>query len=40
MLGVAIGSCTLVGDSFPDTGIEIILHDLTNPATALSCMRC
>jgi predicted transcriptional regulator YheO len=29
----------LVGDSFPDTGIEIILHDLTNPATALSCMK-
>ena len=29
----------LLGDSFPDTGIEIILHDLTNPATALSCIR-
>jgi predicted transcriptional regulator YheO len=29
----------LIGDSFPDTGIEIILHDLTNPATALSCMK-
>ncbi len=29
----------LVGDSFPDTGIEIILHDLTNPATALSCIK-
>ena len=29
----------LIGDSFPDTGIEIILHDLTNPATALSCIR-
>lgn len=27
----------LIGDSFPDTGIEILLHDLTNPATAL-CM--
>ncbi len=29
----------LLGDSFPDTGIEIILHDLTNPATALSCIK-
>ena len=29
----------LVGESFPDTGIEIILHDLTNPATALSCIK-
>lgn len=29
----------LIGESFPDTGIEIILHDLTNPATALSCIR-
>ena len=29
----------LVGDSFPDSGIEIILHDLTNPATALSCIK-
>ena len=29
----------LIGDSFPDTGIEIILHDLTNPATALSCIK-
>lgn len=29
----------LVGDSFPDTGIEILLHDLTNPATALSCIK-
>jgi len=29
----------LIGDSFPDTGIEIILHDLTNPATALSYMK-
>lgn len=29
----------LVGDSFPNTGIEIILHDLTNPATALSCIK-
>ena len=29
----------LIGDSFPDTGIEIILHDLTNPAASLSCMK-
>jgi predicted transcriptional regulator YheO len=29
----------LIGDSFPDTGIEIILHDLTNPSTALSCIK-
>ena len=29
----------LIGDSFPDTGIEIILHDLTNPATALSYIK-
>ena len=29
----------LIGDSFPDTGIEILLHDLTNPATALSCIK-
>ena len=29
----------LVGDSFPGTGIEIILHDLTNPAAALSCIK-
>jgi len=29
----------LIGDSFPDSGIEIILHDLTNPATALSCIK-
>ena len=29
----------LVGDSFPDSGIEILLHDLTNPATALNCIR-
>lgn len=27
----------LIGDSFPDSGIEILLHDLTNPTTAL-CM--
>ena len=26
----------LVGNSFPDTGIEILLHDLSNPASALS----
>lgn len=25
----------LVGDSFPDTGMEILLHNLTNPAKAL-----
>lgn len=25
----------LVGDSFPDAGIEILLHNLTNPAKAL-----
>jgi predicted transcriptional regulator YheO len=29
----------LVGDSFPDSGIEILLHDLTNPATALCCIK-
>ncbi len=29
----------LVGDSFPDTGIEILLHDLTNPTTALSVIK-
>ena len=28
-----------IGDSFPVAGIEIPLHDLTNPATALSCIR-
>jgi len=25
----------LIGDSFPDTGVEILLHNLTNPAKAL-----
>ncbi len=25
----------LIGDSFPDSGIEILLHNLTNPAKAL-----
>ncbi len=25
----------LIGDSFPDTGMEILLHNLTNPAKAL-----
>lgn len=25
----------LIGDSFPDTGIEILLHNLSNPARAL-----
>ncbi len=29
----------LVGDSFPDTGIEILLHDLTNPAKALCYIK-
>ena len=29
----------LIGDSFPHTGIEIILHDLTNPANALCCIK-
>lgn len=29
----------LIGDSFPDTGIEILLHDLTNPAKALSYIK-
>ena len=29
----------LIGDSFPDSGIEILLHDLTNPATALSVIK-
>ena len=29
----------LIGDSFPDTGIEIILHDLTNPTTALTVIK-
>lgn len=29
----------LIGDSFPDTGIEIILHDLTNPSTALCVIK-
>ena len=29
----------LVGDSFPDTGIEILLHDLTNPSKALCCIK-
>jgi predicted transcriptional regulator YheO len=29
----------LIGDSFPDTGIEILLHDLTNPAKALACIK-
>ena len=25
----------LIGDSFPDSGIEILLHNLTNPSKAL-----
>jgi predicted transcriptional regulator YheO len=29
----------LIGDSFPDTGIEILLHDLTNPTTALTVIK-
>ena len=29
----------LIGDSFPDSGIEILLHDLTNPAKALCLIK-
>ena len=29
----------LIGDSFPDSGIEILLHNLTNPAKALSHIK-
>jgi predicted transcriptional regulator YheO len=29
----------LVGDSFPESGIEILLHDLTNPAKALCLIK-
>ena len=29
----------LIGDSFPDAGIEILLHDLTNPAKALCYIK-
>jgi predicted transcriptional regulator YheO len=29
----------LIGDSFPDAGIEILLHDLTNPTTALTVIK-
>ena len=29
----------LIGDSFPDTGIEILLHNLTNPAAALAYIK-
>lgn len=29
----------LIGDSFPDSGIEILLHDLTNPTTALCVIK-
>ena len=29
----------LIGDSFPDSGIEILLHDLTNPTTALTVIK-
>jgi predicted transcriptional regulator YheO len=29
----------LIGDSFPDTGIEILLHNLSNPARALYHIR-
>jgi len=29
----------LIGDSFQDIGIEILLHDLTNPASALCLIR-
>lgn len=29
----------LIGDSFPDAGIEILLHDLTNPSKALCAIK-
>ena len=29
----------LIGDSFPDSGIEILLHNLTNPAKALTYIK-
>jgi predicted transcriptional regulator YheO len=29
----------LIGDSFPDSGIEILLHNLTNPAKALYLLK-
>jgi predicted transcriptional regulator YheO len=29
----------LIGDSFPDTGIEILLHNLSNPAKALCYIK-
>lgn len=29
----------LIGDSFPDVGMEILLHDLTNPSTALCLIK-
>jgi predicted transcriptional regulator YheO len=29
----------LIGDSFPDCGIEVLLHDLTNPAKALCVIK-
>lgn len=29
----------LIGDSFPDSGMEILLHNLVNPSRALSCIR-
>ena len=29
----------LIGDSFPDSGIEILLHNLTNPAKALYVLK-
>lgn len=29
----------LIGDSFPDTGMEILLHDLTNPSKALCYIK-
>ncbi|MFQ5982886.1 MAG: PAS domain-containing protein, partial [Woeseiaceae bacterium] len=29
----------LIGDSFPDSGIEILLHNLTNPAKSLSYIK-
>lgn len=29
----------LIGDSFPDAGMEILLHNLSNPAKALYCLK-
>ncbi|WP_215224028.1 PAS domain-containing protein [Echinicola shivajiensis] len=30
---------TLIGESFPDCGIEILLHNLSNPSKALYCIK-